>query len=287
MALDGSLPLQMTLELASHVRTCRNCATYLDQMATTSAILGSRSGRVPSSTAARVSRAKDEPDDAPEVLARNQQVLMKLARAADPAHADDLVQETWDHFLSEQPTIVPAREDLTRYLIDQLDSHERDEDAATAVWADSLLAHHPHNAADLAESDLPSDPASYESLRTLADLDVLDPDADSAELNFPDLYNDGPDKGEWVSPPTAWPSLTRVLGPDDELETAELYSVVDEALDQLPDGLGDALYLVDIEGHSLEMSSSLLGRKTLDLQRDLSEARRHVRGRVNEYLSGR
>lgn len=287
MALDGSLPLQMTSELASHVRTCRDCATYLDQMATTSAILGSRAGRVPSSTAARVSRAKDESSEAQAVLAQTQQVLMKLARAADPAHADDLVQETWDHFLSEQPTTVPAREDLTQYLIGQLDSHERDQDAAAAVWADSLLAHHPHNAADLAESDLPSDPASYESLRTLADLDVLDPDADSAELYFPDLYNDGPDKGEWVSPPTAWPSLTRVLGPDDELETAELYSVVDEALDQLPDGLGDALYLVDIEGHSLETSSSLLGRKTSELQQDLSQARNHVRGRVNEYLSGR
>ena len=181
---------------------------------------------------------------------------------------------------------MPAREDLIRYLIGQLDGHERDEDDAAAVWADSLLAHHPHNAADLAESDLPSDPGSYETLRTLADLDVLDPDADSAELIFPDLYTDGPDKGEWVSPPLAWPSLTRVLGPDDELETAELYSVVDEALDQLPDGLGDALYLVDIEGHSLEMSSSLLGRNASDLQRDLSQARNHVRGRVSEYMSG-
>ncbi len=212
---------------------------------------------------------------------------MRLARAADPAHADDLVQETWDHFLSKQPSTVPTREDLTQYLIGRLGHHERDEDAASSVWADSLLAHHPHNAADLAESDLPPDPASYESLRSLADLDVLDADADTAELYFPDLYNDGPDKGDWVSPPIAWPSIARVLGPDDELETAELYSVVDEALDRLPDGLGDVLYLVDIEGHSLETASRLLGRRTWDLQRDLSQARHHVRGRVDDYLSGR
>lgn len=286
MALDGSLPFHMTTELASHVRTCRDCATYLDQMAATSALLGSRAG-VRSATAARVSRAHGESNEGPAALARTQQVLMRLALAADPAHADDLVQETWDHFLSDQPTTLPAREDLTRYLLRQLDGHARDEDAEAAVRANSLLAHHPHNAADLAETELPSDPASYDSLRTLADLDALDPDADTAELYFPDLYNDGPDKGDWVSPPTAWPSLTRILGPDDELETAELYSVVDEALDLLPAGLGDALYLVDMEGHSVEAASSLLGRGIPDLRRDLTQARNHLRGRVNEYLSGR
>lgn len=287
MALDGSLPLHVTSELAQHVRTCRDCATYLDQMATTSAIVGARAGRALGSTAAEGLRARAESNDPQSELARTQRVLMKLARAADPAHADDLVQETWDHFLSESSTTVPARGDLTQYLLDHLENHERDEDAAAAAWADSLLEHHAHNAADLAESDQPSDPASYESLRTLADLDVLDPDADSAELYFPDLYDDGPDKGEWVSPPTAWPSVSRVLGPDDELQTEELYSVVDGALDQLPDGLDDALYLVDIEGHSLEMAGSLLGRKTSDVQRDLARARNHVRGLVNEYLSGR
>ena len=209
---------------------------------------------------------------------------MALAQRADLAHADELVQETWDHFLSASPRSVRTREELTGYLLSHLRTHQRDEDDAADLWADSLLQHHPHNPADLAESDLPADPGAFDSLRALADLDALDPDADQAELLFPDLYDDGPDKGGWVSPPIAWPSVTRILGPDDESETAELYSVLDAALDELPDELGDLVYLVDIEGNSQQMAGALLHREPSEFQPDLVRARNHIRGRINNYL---
>ena len=78
-----------------------------------------------------------------------------------------------------------------------------------------------------------------------------------------------------------------MLRPDEEAQTSELYSVVDSALDELPAPLADVLYLVDIEGHSLPTASSLLGRDTASLQRDLAQARNHVRGRVNTYVTSR
>ena len=209
---------------------------------------------------------------------------MALAQRADSAHADDLVQETWDHFLSASQGSVPTREELTGYLLSHLRTHQRDEEEVTDLWADSLLQHHPHNPADLAESDLPADPAAFDSLRSLADLDALDPDSDQAELLFPDLYDDGPDKGEWVSPPIAWPSVTRILGPEDESETEELYSVLDAALDELPDALCDLVYLVDVEGNSQQMAGALLHREPSEFQLDLARARNHIRGRMNDYL---
>ena len=218
---------------------------------------------------------------------QSQRVLAALARAADPEHADDLVQETWDHFLSASSEKVPGRDELVEYLLQRIDDHQKQEDVTASAWADSLLRHHSHNEADLAESDLPADPGGYGSLRELADLDALDPDADRAELLFPDLYGDGPDKAGWTSPPSAWPSVTRLLGPDAEVETSELYAVVDAALDELSQDLGDAVYLVDIEGHSLQTAGGLLDREPARLQRDLARARRQVRARVNAYLAGR
>lgn len=289
LALDGSLGAESRRKLAEHVSTCRDCATYVDQMSTTAALLAARPGRVPRQAQRRFADAADSPtNDDPEVaLAQSQRALMALARAADVEHADDLVQETWDHFLSGPSSPIPARQELIDYLVGRIGQHHRDEDVSVEAWAESLVNHHPHNPADLAESDLPADPGSYADLRELADLDSLDPDADQAELLFPDLYSDGPNKGEWVSPPTAWPLFSRVLGPDDEVQTAELYSVVDAALDELPARQGDALYLVDIEGHSLETASGLLDRERGAIQRDLVRARAHVRGRVDDYLAGR
>ena len=216
---------------------------------------------------------------------QNQGHLMTLALAADPAHAEDLVQETWAHFLSAPSSAIPSREDLAAYLLEHVTEHVRGEEADNQSWADSLLRHHRHNPADLAETDLPADPGAEEDLQTLGDLDALDPDADRAELYFPDLYGDGPDKGEWITPPIAWPTISQILTPDDETQTAELYSVVDSALEELPGSLGDAVYLIDIEGHSLATASSLLQREASDVQRDLVQARNHVRGRVNAYVT--
>jgi DNA-directed RNA polymerase specialized sigma24 family protein len=292
LALDGSLPVQAAVAIGQHISTCQDCANYIDQIAKTRALLAIRGDArpAPEPAAQPEGQATDDagaPDYSPLVLAQNHAYLVTLARATDPAHADDLVQDTWDHFLSASPLTILDRAELAAYLIQSAHDHVRDEEADAQAWADNLVRHHPHNPADLAETDLPADPGGHEDWRTLADLDVLDPDADGAELYLPDLYDDGPNKGEWSVPPTAWPSVSRMLGPDEEAQTAELYSMVDSALDELPAALGDAVYLVDIEGHSLSTASSLLGRSIPDLQRDLVQARNHVRGRVNDYLASR
>ena len=288
LALDGYLPRQNVLDVAQHLQDCGACAAHVGQMAATAALLGARlrTREIGSADAAADGRAGTRVAHS-RTFDQSQRVLAALARGADPEHADDLVQETWDHFLSATPVEVPGREELVEYLLQRIDDHQKQEDVTASAWADSLVRHHSHNAADLAESDLPPDPGAYGSLRELADLDALDPDADRAELLFPDLYSDGPDKSEWTSPPSAWPSVARLLGPEAEVETSELYAVVDAALDELPQDLGDAVYLVDIEGHSLQTAGGLLDREPARLQRDLARARRHVRARVNGYLAGR
>ncbi|WBQ08392.1 RNA polymerase sigma factor [Kribbella sp. CA-293567] len=266
LARDGLLPAQAAIDLADHVRSCPSCATYLQQLATTEALLAAR--------------AVSEP-----TAGRSQRQLMALARAADPAHADDLVQETWDHFLSIAPEL-PTPEQLAAYLDQKLGRHLADDDIELEVWADSLLSHHRHHPSDQLGSGLPPDPGASPDLRELADLDALDADADRADLYFPDFYGDGPDQGRWTSPPTAWPSVTRLLSPDDEAQTKELYAIVDAAIEELPDGTGDLLYLVDLEGHSLEAATSLVELEPSVARRRLTLARNHVRGRVGDYLAG-
>lgn len=288
LALDGSLPLRAAVEISKHLRICADCTNYVDQVAKTRAFLGLRADAPPArKTHTQQQQHATVTEPAPLDLAQTHSLLMTLARATDPAHAEDLVQETWDHFFSASPLAVPDRGTLAAYLIQHAHDHVHQEQADAQTWADDLIRHHRHNPADLAETDLPADPGGHEDWRTLADLDALDPDADQAELYFPDLYGDGPDKGEWSAPPTAWPSVTRMLSPDEEAETSELYSVVDSALDELPAPLADVVYLVDIEGHSLLTASSLLGRAIPNLERDLAQARNHVRSRVNAFVTAR
>jgi DNA-directed RNA polymerase specialized sigma24 family protein len=288
LALDGYLSREDTLEVAQHLQGCGACAEHVGQMAATAAVLGARPRTREIGSSAVTADGQVPPQGThSRTFDQSQRALAALARAADPEHADDLVQETWDHFLSANPVGVPVWDELVDYLMQRIGDDHQQEDLSTGAWADSLLRHHAHNTADLAESDLPPDPGGYGSLQELADLDALDTDADRAELLFPDLYSDGPDQSGWTSPPSAWPSVTRFLGPDAEVETSELYSVVDAALDELPQDVGDAVYLVDIEGHSLQTAGGLLDGELAQLQRDLARGRRHVRARVNGYLAGR
>jgi DNA-directed RNA polymerase specialized sigma24 family protein len=214
-------------------------------------------------------------------------VLMDLARQLDPAHADDLVQDTWDHFLGAAPTWTPRREDLTAYLLQHATDHRTVDEESEGQWADSVLAHHAHSRSEAVDGDLPAGFEAYGSLRELADLDALDADADSAELLLPELYSDGDDQGTWVSPPTVWPHATQLLGPADDAQTQELYTVVDAALDELPPDVGDVLFLIDVEGLSLRDAAGAVHRDSVELQRDLARGRSHVRGRVDAYLKGR
>jgi DNA-directed RNA polymerase specialized sigma24 family protein len=283
LALSGFLPPSDLSAVAGHLRECGDCATYADQMATVTALVAARQGALTRPAAAPV---VPEPDAA-EALEQTQSFLMALARTADAAHADDLVQETWDHFLSGEPWTAPRREELAAYLLQHVDEHRRDEDGIDDDWTESLAPHHTHEGAEPSETDVPAGSEAYGSLRELADLDALDPDADRAELLLPELYGEGEDRGSWVHPPTAWLSSAQLLSPGEEVETTELYAVVDAALDELPSDLGDTLYLVDVEGSPLQSIAATAGRDPIQVQRELARARNHVRGRVSAYLQSR
>jgi DNA-directed RNA polymerase specialized sigma24 family protein len=271
LALDGSLPSEGAADLAEHVRSCVDCTRYVQQVATTSAL-------VATSTARR--RAESG-----VTAGQDLHVLSAVARASDPRHADDLVQETWDHLLGVSPGSVPTSEELLDYLLRHIDEHKHEESADGDTWADALVQRRQDHRADPDGLDLSPDPASQDSLRALADLDQLDADADHAELYFPDFYDDGPGRTNWSSPPTAWPTVTRILSPDAEVDTAELYSTVDAALDELPEEISEVVYLVDIEGHSIERAMSLLTLDRGAVQRNLVLGRNHLRGRISSYLS--
>jgi len=274
LGLDSGLPADSAAHLAEHVRSCRDCTVYVQQMATTKALM----------SASALRNDDQSPVSAEDASAQNHQVLIAVARASDPAHADDLVQDVWDHYLGRSQGALPNRGELLEYLLQHLDEHQREEDSESEVWADSLLHRHRHNLADLNELDLPPDPGAQHSLRELADLDQLDADADTAELYFPDFYDDGAGRTTWGSPPTAWPTFMRILGPDAELSTVELYSQLDAAFDELPEPVADVVNLVDVEGHSLERAMSLFALSRLDAERYLVIGRNHLRGRISAYL---
>ena len=279
LAMSGFLPPDDLRAVARHVQGCPACAEVLSQTAAASALIG-RLLRNPAPSLEPVLDAMPDRD----TVAEAQATLTFLARQLDPAHADDLVQDAWDHFLEEEPGRTPRREDLTMYLLLHAGAHRDTDEGTEGEYVDTVLAHHAHSPTDGADRDLPADFEAYGSLRELADLDALDPDADSAELLLPELYSDGDDRGSWVSPPMAWPHATQFLGPADDVQTQELYTVVDAALDELPPAVANVVYLVDVEGLSLHDAATTLGKDPRELQCSLARGRHHVRARVDAYV---
>ena len=111
IALDGELAPGVAQDLADHVKECRACSAYLTQVATTSAVVAMRP-YAPDSLGGRV----DIPGGAGDSL-RTHQLLTALATAADPAHADELVQDTWQHLLEASPGVAPTRVEVLRPLV--------------------------------------------------------------------------------------------------------------------------------------------------------------------------
>lgn len=280
VAASGFLRPEDLRAVARHVEGCPDCAELLSQAATASALIGRRFQTPPSSLVPVLSSMPDR-----DTVADAQAALTSLARHLDPAHADDLVQDTWDHFLEEEePDRTLRREDLMAYLLLHAGGHRDTDEGDEEEYVDTVLAHHAHSAMEAGERDLPAGFEAYGSLRELADLDVLDPDADAAELLLPELYGDGDDRGSWMTPPSAWPHATQFLGPVDDVQTQELYTVVDTALDELPPAVANIVYLVDVEGLSLNDAATTLGQDPRELQRSLARGRHHVRARVDAYV---
>lgn len=298
VALVGELPAETVADLAAHVRGCAECSAYLGQVSATSGILAMRhnalddSGRRSSAHGGTpVEETRDEADSR-ELDRRTNRLLVALAAAADPEHADDLVQDTWQHLLEKSPAgATPTREELSEHLLGHIRSHGHDHEVDHESWTDAVLG---RGKADRAAADTATG-GVRDSETVTVDLNErisarpvehLDSDADRAELFYPDFYDEGPQEGSWVSPPSRWPTIAHILGPDAELETSELYREVDAALDDLPEHIWDAVHLIDLEGHTLETASWLLGVEREVALANLSVGRNHVRGRINAYLTG-
>lgn len=279
LATSGFLPPEDLRSVARHVQGCSDCAELLSQTVTASTLIGRRSHNP---TPEREPVLDGMPDR--DTVADVQAALTSLARELDPDHAVDLVQDAWDHFLAQEPGRTPRREDLTAYVLLHAGGHRDRDEGAEGEYVDAVLSHHAHSPTDVADRDLPAGFEAYGSLRELADLDALDADADSAELLLPELYSDGDDRGSWTSPLTVWPHATQFLGPAEEIQTQELYAVVDAALDELPPTVADVAYLVDVEGLSLREAAITLGKDLRELQRSLARGRHHVRGRLDAYV---
>jgi len=131
-------------------------------------------------------------------------------------------------------------------------------------------------------------PTSPAAARTRADsLEDLDSDADEPGLFYPDLYPGDDELDGWAQSPNQWPDGgALVLSPEEVDETGEVYDVLDTALGELPEPLGQLLTFVDLQGHTLHDSGQALGLDNLSVTAALARARNHIRGRLSEYLTG-
>ena len=194
--------------LEDHLAGCDTCSCLVDQLRSTVAILASRPEvQVPDSLRAMVANARVA---APRHSPRSCRVSTHSPKALDANAADDLVQETLTSALAD-PDADTTGSGLVAALMRLADERRPDVESPAVPTAGS------------------------------------DPDADEAELFYPDFYTDGPEAGAWVESPVAW-GEARMLRPEDDVVTTEAYSVVDAALAELDPIDAGLVTLVDIEG---------------------------------------
>lgn len=294
VALDGELPAEVAEDLAAHVRDCAECSAYLGQVSATAGIvamrLNARDADSNGELEADSSLALDAVEDEQQAARRTHRLLTALALAADPQHADDLVQDTWQHLLEQAPSgAAPTRAELSEHLLRHVRQHGHDDEVDHDSWANAMLSR--GRTADgvvrgtVREGEPPT--ADFNDAVSARSVEHLDPDSERAELYFPDFYEDGPDADTWVAPPSRWPTISHIVGPDADLETNELYSELDNAIGELPEHAWDAVHLIDLEGHTLESASWLLGVDREVALSSLSTGRNHLRGRIDAFMAGR
>lgn len=267
--LDGVLHPEERAEVDAHLEGCDACPQHLAQLQTTIKILAERPDVVVPDELrhllAETSATESLADVAAQAATDHTGYLLRLARAFRPETAQDAIQSTWLRALNEGPEAF-TRERLTQLLLAQDDG-----DPEVRSW----------NAHD-------GDPEvrSWNAHDGGADgtVEQLDVDADEAELFYPAFYGEGPDAGAWIDQPNAWPDQNRILGPETDLTTTELYGVVDDALGDLSPLQATAVSLVDFEGVSSERAATALGVEVVDLRRALNAARNHLRGSLDGYL---
>jgi DNA-directed RNA polymerase specialized sigma24 family protein len=242
--LAGLLPDAERGELEDHLAGCDSCSSLMDQLRSTVAVLGSRPEvQVPDSIRAMVAHTEG---GRAEALTAQLPHLYALANALDANAADDLVQET-----------------LTSALADP------ESDTTGSGLAATLTRLAAEGGPDVESPAVPTAGS--------------DPDADEAELFYPDFYTDGPDAGAWVDPPVAW-GEARVLRPEDDLVTTEAYGAVDAALGRLDPIDAGLVTLVDIEGAPFSQAVIELDLPAGEARVRLARARFAVRAALDRYL---
>ncbi|HYU33704.1 MAG TPA: RNA polymerase sigma factor [Thermoanaerobaculia bacterium] len=86
------------------------------------------------------------------------------------------------------------------------------------------------------------------------------------------------DDGEPPDPPT------EAAGPDREMENRELYAVLREAVDLLPDPLRAVFCLREVEGLSTEQTADALGLTVENVRVRLHRAKRSLRQKLDERI---
>lgn len=249
----GLLPEDDSTVVAEHMASCPNCRLFSEQIEETSGFLEGLPPRDPSEQLAE-SLADvihtTSAMDAPDVLLRQ---LCRLADSFDPAGAEDLVQQTFLAAIEHDPRRLELAE-LARDLVDR------------------------------ALNDVGPRSRGLEDFAWPQQTSVSDPDADTAELFYPDFYESGPEIGQFVDSPNIW-GRTNTLTPEEDIDTDELYGVVERAMTQLPAPLGQLVQLVDVEQLPLMDAASVLRLGSEDAAEALNRARIHVRGAVDEFLA--
>jgi DNA-directed RNA polymerase specialized sigma24 family protein len=230
--------------LEDHLAGCDSCSNLMDQLRSTVAVLRARPEvQVPDSLRAMVAHTKG---GRAEALTAQLPHLYALANALDANAADDLVQET-----------------LTSALADP------DADTTGSGLADVLARLAAEGGPDVESPAVPTAGS--------------DPDADEAELFYPDFYTDGPDARAWVDSPVAW-GEARVLRPEDDLVTTEAYGAVDAALAELDPIDAGLVTLVDIEGAPFSQAVLELDLPSGEARYRLARARFAVRAALDRHL---
>jgi RNA polymerase sigma-70 factor, ECF subfamily len=97
----------------------------------------------------------------------------------------------------------------------------------------------------------------------------------------PDLFNapGQPNAGAWRALPPSWPAL-----PEGEVLTAEAYTVVRRAIDDLPDAQRAVMALRDLDGYDAPEVCDALGLTSGNQRVLLHRARTSVRQRIESYF---
>ena len=248
---SGLLPESDRETVSEHLTSCPYCRIFVDQVDQSRRLLASAPPPEPpadlSRRLAEAFSSSPAPGDVPGTVARLHRLATSL-RVDDP---DDLVQQTLLSGLERGPEQLGYPE-LARQLVES------------------------------AGADRTTNATVQESG---ADPDLLDTDSDTAELYYPDFYEEGPDLGRHVDLPNVWGRST-ALPPDADYETGELYEVADRAMDDLPARTRQLVQLVDVEGFSLAQAAAGVDLDELSAAAELNRGRIHVRGAIDSYLNG-